>query len=390
MPTPNMKDFATVLVTSAPSPALTGVTMSVESGIVGRLPAVPFVATATPEGQIPTLDNAEQINVTDITGSILTFQRHQGATAAKKIAVGWRIYAGPIAAHVAGAYNRANHTGTQLAATISDFAAAVLAIEAGTGGGVYTNATPVPVTLGGVEAGETFAAVPLTDVITDLLYPYQLPAFSSFSMSGQASPVEVGTTISGTKTFTWGTTNSANVAVNSINIADQSGDLATGLANDGSESVAITSRQLTAPGSYNWTISGTDTNANNFSRNFTVNWYWKIYFGTSANTTLTESQIEALTGQLAASGLATYSYAANDYKYLCYPASLPAASLFTDTLTGFDVTMADATDNAAYSNTANGYSYALVSVTNAQGQTTNYRVYRTKFTLSGSINIRVT
>jgi hypothetical protein len=52
--------------------------------------------------------------------------------------------------------------------------------------------------------------------------------------------------------------------------------------------------------------------------------------------------------------------------------------------------MAEVADNAAYSNTANGYSYALVSVTNAEGETTDYRVYRSKFQLGASLNIAVT
>ena len=51
--------------------------------------------------------------------------------------------------------------------------------------------------------------------------------------------------------------------------------------------------------------------------------------------------------------------------------------------------MADSSDNAAFSNVQNGWSYALVSVTNANGATTNYRVYRTKNILGGSINIQV-
>jgi hypothetical protein len=45
----------------------------------------------------------------------------------------------------------------------------------GGGGGVYTNLTPVPVTLGGIEAGSTFDDTPITDVLDQLLYPYQEP-----------------------------------------------------------------------------------------------------------------------------------------------------------------------------------------------------------------------
>jgi hypothetical protein len=48
---------------------------------------------------------------------------------------------------------------------------------------------------------------------------YQNPTFSSFSFP-QSTPIEVGTIISGNKTFTWATTNTGNVSANSISILD--------------------------------------------------------------------------------------------------------------------------------------------------------------------------
>ena len=62
---------------------------------------------------------------------------------------------------------------------------------------------------------------------------------------------------------------------------------------------------------------------------------------------------------------------------------------FVDGNTGFPIGMATSADNAAYSNTANGWSYALVSVTNTNSITTNYRVYRTQFSFSGTLLMRV-
>lgn len=46
------------------------------------------------------------------------------------------------------------------------------------GSGLYTNLTPVPVTLGGIEAGSTFDETPIEDVLDQLLYPYQSPLVS--------------------------------------------------------------------------------------------------------------------------------------------------------------------------------------------------------------------
>jgi hypothetical protein len=53
--------------------------------------------------------------------------------------------------------------------------------------------------------------------------------------------------------------------------------------------------------------------------------------------------------------------------------------------------MATVADDPAYSNVdGGGTSYALVSVTNVNGVTTNYRVYRTANSLGGAITLIVT
>lgn len=118
---------------------------------------------------------------------------------------------------------------------------------AGSGGAVETFASDFTVVLSG---GKTFGKytngqiVPASgktpmQVLLDIAVEYLLPAFSAFGLTGQATQVEVGTTIaSGSKTFTWGTTNSGNIKPNIIKIKNQTAgtDLATALANDGTES----------------------------------------------------------------------------------------------------------------------------------------------------------
>lgn len=89
----NLKDFATGTVASAPSPATSGTQLTLNSGEAARMPEVPFYATAHPDYQLPTLDNAEKILVTakNTTTNVITFTRAQGDTTAKSIAIGWRI-----------------------------------------------------------------------------------------------------------------------------------------------------------------------------------------------------------------------------------------------------------------------------------------------------------
>lgn len=87
----NLKDFATALIQTAPSPATSGTSLVLASAMGVRFPAVPFNAVAHPDGQLPTLDNAERVTVTAVSTDTLTIVRAQGNTTAKSIAAGWRL-----------------------------------------------------------------------------------------------------------------------------------------------------------------------------------------------------------------------------------------------------------------------------------------------------------
>ena len=87
----NIKDYATSLIATAPSPASSGTSLVVTAGHGSRFPATPFSATLHPANEIPTLDNSEKVLVTNVTTDTLTVTRAQGDTTAKNIADGWRI-----------------------------------------------------------------------------------------------------------------------------------------------------------------------------------------------------------------------------------------------------------------------------------------------------------
>ncbi len=230
--------------------------------------------------------------------------------------------------------------------------------------------------------------------LDDAPMAFVAPSFASFDISGQSTPLEVGATIAaGSKTFEWVTVHPTSVKPNSISIVDTTASmtLASGLADDGSEAITIAAITLVLPGSQVWTINGVDVQNGTFSLTFEVDWEWRVYTGTSANVTLTANQIKALSdsSSLQASFPGTYNYADSlGYKYFCYPDSMGSVASFI--YVNFPVSMATVSDNAAYSHTANGWSYALVSVTNAQGVATNYRVYRTQFAFSGTFYMVIT
>lgn len=249
----------------------------------------------------------------------------------------------------------------------------------GGGGDTYTNATPVPVTLGGIDSGSTFSSVPLTQMFDRLLYPYQAPAFTAFSISGQSTTLEVGDQITaGSKTFTWSTSNSSNVSGSTLRILDFTNNttIASGLANDGTETVSISAVSKSSATSHVYRISGSNTQGSGFSRDFTVNWRWRMYWGTSSLSSLAASDI---TGSLQSSSLVTnstgtFSFGAGGYKYIAYPTVFGLKSSFKDPSTGFDVDMQSAVTTA---------------VSNSFGVGTNYYVHRSTNVLGGSISITV-
>ena len=249
-----------------------------------------------------------------------------------------------------------------------------------TGGGgteTYTNLTPTAVSIGGIPAGSTFDNMTMQEMWDALLYPYQTPIFSSFT-SSMSTPIEVGSTIpAGSVTFLWNTTNSSNIAANSIKIDDitAGNTLASGLANTGTTAISILAITNVMATSHQWKITATNTKGAFLSRTLNVYWQWKIYYGESALTDLTETDVEALrVGTLAANVSGNYSFNAGEYKWICYPTSFGLKTTFKDASTNFDVAMQPALTK---------------SITNSQGVATNYYCYRTVNKLGGSITIAI-
>jgi hypothetical protein len=270
----------------------------------------------------------------------------------------------------------------------------ISATGGGGGSSQYDGSPTTTVSVGGLAAGTNISSLSLSEIIESIVSPYVAPSFSAFSIT-QSSPLEVGASISGSKSFTFSFSQSANVKANSVEILDASNAVLGTFDVSGSPaSVNIGNIQFNTPGSYSWKARATNSQNTVFnSGNATVSWFWRLYHGTSNSATMSESGIKSLVNSsLTSSKNTTYSMAAGGYKYFCWPESFgspTAVTGFKDTATNLSVSMADSSDNAAFSNVQNGWSYALVSVTNANGATTNYRVYRTKNILGGSINIQV-
>ncbi len=254
----------------------------------------------------------------------------------------------------------------------------------------YINANPVPTTVGGIVAGSSFPSPGLTSQeMWDLLLYWEPPTFSTFLFFG-ITTLEVGDTInSAAQSIIWGTTNPANIAVNSIDIEDRGEagagpvvNLETGLATI----PGVVAHDFSgSPITYNhmtnnvFRIIATDTNPTgpfNFARNLVINWSWMIYAGTDATTPLLSADIVALTdfAGLSDTFARTYSFGAGNYKYVCYPTVLGTATVFTDVATGFNVPF-----EAVYT----------VAIMNMFGVITNYNVHRSTNILGAAMDIAV-
>jgi hypothetical protein len=86
-----LKNFATSLVATAPSPATSGTSLVVTAGQGSYFPATPFDATIWPAGVQPTNSNAEIVRVTAVATDTFTITRAQYGTTAQSIAVGYQI-----------------------------------------------------------------------------------------------------------------------------------------------------------------------------------------------------------------------------------------------------------------------------------------------------------
>ena len=237
----------------------------------------------------------------------------------------------------------------------------------------YVNPTPVPVTLGGVEIGTTFDGT-VQDVLDLLLYPFIAPTFSAFSFA-QTSPLEVGDTVAaGSKTFTWTTISPTAITADSVSIDDVTGaaNLLTGSGNDGTEAIVIGAVTKVTAANHVWRITALDTQAQPFTRDFTVAWQWRVYYGESANASLVEAEIEALrVNTLKANRLGQYDFQGGGYKYIAFPTTFGPAQAFLDPVSGFLVAME---------------APVTVSLTNSFGVAQDYYVYRTTNTLGGIIS----
>ncbi len=243
----------------------------------------------------------------------------------------------------------------------------------------YTNAAPMTATVGGLVVGTTFLNQTLQQILNALLYPYLSPAFTAFGLTG-ISTREVGQAIAGAQNFAFVDTNPANIVANSLAVRDVTGAVDLEVAQPNVSPIAHNfgaGMVYHIPATNVFQIRGVDTHAVTFTRNASVVWLWRSYWGPSANAgPLIEAQIEGLANSGLITGFAgTYSFAAGaTYKYFAWPTTYGVPASFKDAATLLNVPM-----EAVY----------VVNLTNAFGDAQNYNVYRTTNIIGAAIDIIV-
>ncbi|MBS1506031.1 MAG: hypothetical protein JSS79_05235 [Bacteroidetes bacterium] len=194
----------------------------------------------------------------------------------------------------------------------------------------YTGASPSNVTVGALAAGSALSGKTVSQILESMLVTYLAPSFTSFSIVGQPALIEVGVALSGSKTFNWSTSNSSNVAVNSINIRDQHTNtlIDTGAANTGTDTVSIGTISNTSPISQSWRAEGTNTQSGSFnSSSFTVSSLYPFFYGKSTGVRPTANQALINGGTKvvsSSSGAISVSFASGSSDFLWF--AIPSTS----------------------------------------------------------------
>lgn len=165
--------------------------------------------------------------------------------------------------------------------------------------GKYTNGDTAP-----------WTGLTVIEAIQDAAVEYIFPEFTSFSVSGQSATVEVGTTLSGSKTFTWSITLNSGV-VSTIDLYDNtaSATLLAGTTNDGSQSQAITTIQLNSnAATQSWKGIGNNTSPSGTfnSSNFVVTSRFYRFYGPSSTSVTNSATVRALSSSAFHTGATTF------------------------------------------------------------------------------------
>jgi hypothetical protein len=198
----------------------------------------------------------------------------------------------------------------------------------------YSNSTPTVNALGGVAAGVTFDNVPITDMLTKILYPYIAPVISSTSRNVPAAILECGAS----QTLSSATINVVKKSnpITSIELLNGTKSLGskTGdtVANGGEFSFNFEAITVSASNNPNLKFKVTDGKSS-IERNIGASTFvYPYYYGAiGANTTISEAVVEELTKKIESKGNKAWTFTLNNQKAVfAYPKTYGALKEIID------------------------------------------------------------
>lgn len=130
------------------------------------------------------------------------------------------------------------------------------------------------------------------------LVAYDTPYYSAgLGITGVSNIVEVGTTLSGLKTFTYATAFGSNITNPTTYIRDVTNaiDLVGPVANSGSTNANIGSVVKSSQASHAWSVRATNSQGGAVGpSNFTVSWLYKLFFGATASSPASSADVRGL------------------------------------------------------------------------------------------------
>lgn len=234
----------------------------------------------------------------------------------------------------------------------------------------YSNDTPTVNALGGVDAGATFDNVPITDMLTKILYPYVAPVIGTTTSSPNGGCFENGSTQTITAVTSLVTKKSASIS--KVELLQGSTVLKTHSAIPNGGNISFTGLSIAidkSSASKNLTVKVTDSENKSYTKNTgTFSFVYPYYYGAiEATTAISEAVIEGLTKKVESKGNKAWTFTLNNQKAVfAYPKSYGTlksiidANNFTvtDTFTRLElsITGLDGTAQTYYVYVSNGAS----------------------------------
>jgi hypothetical protein len=270
--------------------------------------------------------------------------------------------------------------------------------------------SPVPTnyTVGGVQSGNSFNDVKLLEVLKDILYPENMGRIATFSMLLNSLNVsktfEVGQTLSGGLyyTFSWVFENGSDFKDQTLKIEDITVVTQSQTYWLPPSSTPFTqSSGLTGPRGFlfsndiksdypnkrTFRLSVERSNGTIVHKDYEIDWMWKVYYGASTFSTLTASQVYNLTNKtLSTQSNGTWTLPGDGYKYLAFPEN--STYNFTD-IEYKGLPLALAGTPSGYSYSSGDLNYLFVTVSNVNGISKQYKVYRSKNQIGATISVNL-